>query len=159
MARVPCVGALGVGIGRQLFHLQPALTRDQGIDRKLLRIAMHLDPEPVGEERLQHLRHLLPRGAFGQLGADIEPLRSQPVGPDDLVLLQPVRDLQVILQRQVSAMDLRAVDLQANADPSGDRWARRLDRRHFEFRLRGGLAECRRGCQNGGKCQRIGFIS
>ena len=73
------------------LQLRPALGNRQGIERTLLRAAMHAQPEALGEKALQHQPVLLLGGARDNLGIDVELRRAHPVRRGDLPEREIVR--------------------------------------------------------------------
>ena len=146
--------AIGIGIGRRLLHLQPALPHRDRVSRQVPCFAVRFQLKPVHEQSLQHFRDLIALGAGRQFGGDIEPCRSSPLRPFDLVVLHTVGHPRVFLQRQVRAMDLRAIHLHADVDLSRVGFGRRVDGCHLEFNaIRRSLAESSGGRNEGENCQ------
>jgi len=78
--------------------LQSALVHRQRVHRKLPRLLVHLQLEPVDQESLNHLWKLLASRTHRQVAGDLEPLRRHPFRRDHLWRLQRVGHADVVLQ-------------------------------------------------------------
>lgn len=121
------------------FAFSPPLQDLESINRKLFLFAMQLHCEPVREQSLEHFRDLATRAFRGDRRGDVEPLRGDPFRTRDLIKLQPVRHHNIIFQRKIVAANLRAVEVQPDADLPRALVSRRADGGDLKFRL--GLAE------------------
>ena len=102
---------------------------------------MHGHTEPLDQQRLQHLRHLLFRGALRHLGHDVEPFGLQPVRPDHLIRLHVVRRADQIGQRCKTDIHPRRVNFGADVHLARHHGLRihrrrRLDAGYFERQSR-----------------------
>src|SRR6202789_2212635 len=99
-------------------HLRPVLSNRQNIRRKLLGIAMELQPEPVSQQLLHHRLQLMVvrRARNIRLSRKVELVRLQPRRPiQDLLILHAIGELDQARQRCIDGVKPVAVPLKSLA--------------------------------------------